>query len=226
MMIGEKMRKEEFVKEFKESIIKWTERNEKDLLDFRSYRWLGETYEQSAKKRNDLEQAIKLSRLRNLGGIDLATADMVFTWGFGKQFPLRDDEDVLKATREAFGFLENDDCYRACRRLMQIYGVGVAGATKILGLSNQERYCIYDSRVGRALDDLVKDGQKLVRCPPGRSTKGDNVPYERLDHEWSLDYQKLIWTLEVIKNHLKEKGSDLQISDIEMALFMKGRQRP
>jgi len=219
------MKKEDFVMEFKDSIETWAKLNQNELLNFRSYRWKNRTYDESARARNYLERRIELSRLSNFGGIDLATADAIFTWGFDKPFPLRDNNETVNATKEAFEFLDKCDCYRACRRLMQVYGIGVAGATKILGLSNQEKYCIYDSRVGKALEDLRKDGQKIIRCPPGRTIEGDFVPYEKWDVEWSKDYQKLIWTLEVIQGFLKENGHVLRIGDFEMALFMKGRRR-
>ncbi|MEM3010398.1 MAG: hypothetical protein QXE76_01125 [Candidatus Bathyarchaeia archaeon] len=216
------MKKEEFVTEFKNTIIEWSKIHETDLLDYRSYRWKGKTYEESVKLRNALEEAITASREKNEGGVDLETVDKVYDWGFGKSFPLRDQEKILEETREAFQFLDENDCYQACRRLMQIEGVGVAGATKVLGLSNQEKFCIYDSRVGLALSDLKKDGKKIIRCPPGRRTKGDYVSYEKWNDEWSLDYQKLIWTLEIVRDYLKTKALNLRISDIEMALFMRG----
>ena len=216
------MKKEEFRNEFESVIIEWAKLHEAELLDYRSYRWKSQTYEESVKARNDFEEAITISRQKNKGGVDLETLDKIFMWGFGKPFPLRDPEKISEATREAFRFLDNGDCYQACKRLMQIGDVGVAGATKILGLSNQEKFCIYDSRVGLALSDLKKDGKKIILCPPGRSTKGDHVSYEKWDHEWSLNYQKLIWTLEIVRDYLKEKAQNLRISDIEMALFMKG----
>lgn len=219
------MKKEEFCNEFESAIIKWAKLHETDLLDYRSYRWKNQTYEESVKARNDLEGALTISRQENNGGIDLKTVDSIYIWGFGKLFPLRDQEKVLEATKEAFQFLDRDDCYQACRRLMQMEGVGVAGATKILGLSNQEKFCIYDSRVGLALSDHKKDGKKIIRCPPGRRTKGDYVSNEKWDHEWSLDYQKLIWTLEIVRDYLKEKVPTLRIPDMEMALFMKGARR-
>lgn len=219
------MKKDEFVSEFKNAIIEWSKLHETNLLDCRSYRWKGKTYEESVKARNDLEEAIIVSRQKNKGGVDLETVDKIFMWGFGKRFPLRDQEKVLEATREALQFLDEGDCYQACRRLMQIDNVGAAGATKILGLFNQEKFCIYDSRVGLALSNLKKDGKKIIRCPPGRSIKGDHVIYENWDHEWSEDYQKLIWTLEIVRNYLKTKAPNLRISDIEMALFMKGARQ-
>ena len=216
------MKKEEFVAEFKNTIIEWSKLHETDLLDYRSYRWKGKTYEESVKLRNALEEAITGSREKNEGGVNLETVDKIYDWGFGKPFPLRNRENVLEVTREALCFLDKDDCYHACKSLMQINDVGVAGATKVLGLSNQEKFCIYDSRVGLALSDLKKDGKKIIRCPPGRRTKGDYVSYEKWNHEWSLDYRKLIWTLEIVRDYLRGKASNLRISDIEMALFMKG----
>jgi len=213
------MRKEEFVRMFRDTI-EWSKRHERELLDYEAYRWKSKTYEESVRARNELEEAIESSRKKNGGGIDLATADRIYRWGFGRQFPMRDEKAVLEATREAFRFLDEGDCYQACRRLMRVKGIGVAGATKILGLSNQEKLCIYDSRVGHALSDLTKNGEKIIRCPPGRSIKGDHVVKK---HQWALDYQKLVWTLEIVHYHLKEKAPNCRIADIEMALFMKGK---
>jgi len=216
--------REKFVREFRDTIIDWVELHKKDILDYRSYRWRGKTYEESVKARNALEKAIKLSRCRNNGGIDLETADKIYMWGFGKRFPLRDEQEVVEATREAYQFLDDGDCYRACKRLMRINGVGVAGATKLLGLSDQENFCIYDSRVGNALSDLRKDGEKIILCPPGRTTiKGDSVSPVNAEHEWAENYQKLVWTLEIIRECLKAKSHNCRIADIEMTLFMMGR---
>lgn len=212
-----------FLDKFQDAIIKWARLHENELLNYRSYRWKHATYEESVKMRNELEEIITISRKRNDGGLGLHVLDRIYQWGFGKDFPLRNEQYILKITKKAFKYLDQGNCYNACRTLMQMKGVGVAGATKILGLSNQNRFCIYDSRVGKALKDLQKDERKIIRCPPGRCIKGDYIPYERWDHEWALNYQKLIWTLEIIRDCLKEKDPNLRVADIEMALFMKGR---
>jgi len=223
--IGEEMKEEGFVEEFEGAIIKWTVSHEKEIVDFKSYRWKGKTYRESVRARNELEGAIKLSRRNNGGGIDLATGDKIYVWGFDKRFPLRNRQEVIEATREAFQFLDRGDCYQACKRLMRINGVGVAGATKLLGLSDQENLCIYDSRVGNALSDLKKNGEKIILCPPGRTIIRDYVSPTNADHEWAENYQRLIWTLEIVRDYLRGKSRHLRIADIEMALFMKGRQR-
>lgn len=103
---------------------------------------------------------------------------------------------------------------------MEIHGVGIAGASKILGLSNQEKLCIYDNRVGNALRELKKGGQRIILCPPDRSYKRgqDYTTKSGL----AANYEKLIWTLEVIRDHLKEKSHNFRIADIEMALWKMG----
>ena len=214
------MIKEDFVKEFSNTIIRWAKKHQKEILDFNSYRWKGRTYEESVKRRNELEEKIKLSRRENDCGIDLATVDEIYEWGFDRVFPLRNKQEVTEATKEAFDFLDHGDRYQAAKRLMWIDGVGPAGATKILGLSDQENLCIYDSRVGKALSDLRKDGIKVILCPPGRGRSGDYVPHYKAAHIWAENYERLLWTMGIIRDYFKEKSHKLRIADIEMALFM------
>lgn len=104
---------------------------------------------------------------------------------------------------------------------MEIHGVGVAGATKILGLSNQKEFCIYDSRVGYALSDLNVGDEKLIKCPQGRGGEHGDIA---TDEEWALNYQRLIWTLQIMREYLVGGAADIRISDLEMALFMKGKR--
>lgn len=214
------MRKEDFVKEFKDAIIEWLRVREKEVLKYNSYSWEGKDYEESVKARNELEEMIKFSRHKNNGGLGLETIDRIFEWGFGKKFPSRNEEEVIRKTREAFEFIEKGEYSSGVEMLMSIKGVGIAGATKIIGLSDQEKLCIYDSRVGHALRDLKKGGRKIILCPADRRFKRD---YDyATKHGWAVNYEKLVWTLEVIRDYLQEKSHRLRIADIEMALFMMG----
>ncbi len=218
------MKKEKFAAQYKSSIVKWTMEHKKEILHnikADRYTWKG----LSAHARNELEKAIILARQRNCGGIDLETANRIYNWGFGTTFYLQNEEKVREATRRAFEFLDQGDCYRAVKTLMPISWKTPhpSGATKILGLSNQSELCIYDSRVGNALKDLRKDGRKIILCPSGSGRKGDHVPIENASQIWAENYQKLIWTLEIIRECLKEESSHLRIADIEMALFMMGK---
>lgn len=216
----ERMKKEVFLKEFKDLIIEWTMKNEKSIIESRkSYCWKG----WGPEKRDELEKEIKQSRDKNHGGIDLETARKIFDWG-GIRLPQHlNNEEFIRKTREAFQFLDQGDCYEACRKMMLATSktYSPAGPTKILGLSNQEKFAIYDSRVGNALKSLKKDNMKLILCPPGFGREGDhNISLD----EWAANYEKLIWTLEVMKNYLlKEKQHSFRIADIEMALWVMGK---
>lgn len=207
------------MREYSDTIINWAKLHEKEILDYQSYRYEGKTYQESVQSRNELEEAISLSRQKNNGGIDLATADKICRWGFNRNFPIRNENTVLEATREAFKFFDRGDYYQACKRLLWLYKVGVARATKILGLSDQENACIYDSRVGTALRDLTKNGSRIILCPIGQTRVGDQMS----DDVKAENYEKLIWTLEIIRDHFKKKSLNLKLSEIEMSLFMMGK---
>lgn len=215
---SERMEKEVFMEKFRDVIIEWIKRNEKLIVESRrKYSWKG----RGSEKRDELEGEIYLSRQRHQGGIDLRTADRIYDWGFGRNFPLRDEEKVKKVTKEAFEFAESGDYYKAVKKLMEeIYGMGIAGASKILGLSNQEILCIYDSRVGNAFRELKKGDQRIILCPPDRSYKRSQDSTTKSG--WAANYEKLIWTLEIMRDYLKEKSHNFRIADIEMALWKMG----
>ena len=102
---------------------------------------------------------------------------------------------------------------------MSINRIGVSSASKIIGLFDQNRLAIYDSRVGTALRSLTHDGTRIIKCPPGRSRPGDMCS----KNVWANNYEQMLWVLEVIRNYLIEKGYPFSITDVEMALFMMGK---
>jgi len=215
-------KKEDFIREYKEAIVEWTKVNQQEILiEYENYHWKNRDHDESVRARNELERKINLSRKRNVGGLDLATLDEIYDWGFNSRFPLRDEEDVISITKETFRNAENRDYSNAARKLMSITGVNISGATKVIGLSDQERLCIYDSRVGHALRSLRKNDKKVVLCPPDKGFKRD---YNHATKDgWAKNYERLIWTIEIIKDYLKEQSHLLRIADVEMALFMIGR---
>jgi len=104
--------------------------------------------------------------------------------------------------------------------LLKETGIGISRASKIIGLSDQETLCIYDSRVGFALQTLTHDGERLVKIPPSQSKGGDiGVKYT----EWVKNYEHLIWITELIRDFMNENGCNYRIADVEMALFMMGK---
>ena len=209
--------KEEFIEKFKPHIIEWIKDNEALILQTiknKKYSWKGESYESSMKRRDVLEYIIRKSRESNANGVDLSTLNKVTQWGFGRNFPLDDEEEVLKVTREVFDNVDKQDYYEASKCLMQISGVGIARATKVIGLSDQEKLCIYDSRVGNALKDLRANGRKLIKCPPDQGYKRDYDTVKSKD-EWAIHYERLIWGVEVIKDYFMSKGIKITAAELD-----------
>lgn len=213
--------KSEFLTEFKEEIIEWTKLNEENILSsIQKYCWKHKSHEDSVKERNNLEREIVLSRQKYDGGIDLETADKIFQWGFGKRFPVREQQKVIEITREAFSFVDRGDYYNGIKKLMALKGIGISSASKIIGLSNQNSLAILDSRVGHALRTLKKNSNKIILCPPDRSYKRD---YDyTTKNGWAINYERFIWTLEIMVEYFKSKGFSVRMADVEMALFVMG----
>ena len=141
------------------------------------------------------------------------------SWGGFGPFSLRDEEEVLKITNQAFKCVDEGNLRDSIFKLLKINGVGIASASKSLGLYDQNSLAIYDSRVGTALRTLKKNDIRLLKCPPGRNRPGDTCTKKK----WAENYEKLIWTLEVIRNYLNKQGYPFSIADVEMALFMMGK---
>jgi hypothetical protein len=212
--------KSRFIQKNEQFIIKWIEEHEKELVNARnSYSWGKKTTGDCIKERNELSQVIIKSRIVNAGGIDLNTLDKIIRWGFNRDFPLRNEEQVKQITRKAFDYLDKGDLSQAAITLMQIDKVGISRATKILGLYDQENLCIYDSRVGAALFDLRNVSEKLILCPPGYGRKYDPCS----SSGYAKQYQRLIWLIQFIRDYLNERGYIFRAADIEMGLFMMGK---
>jgi hypothetical protein len=215
--------KEKFADTNRNVIIKWTEENKGRIIDARrSYRWKNKTTQECVKDRNEISRQIILSRIKNQGGVDLITLDKITQWGFNREFPCRETEKVLDATRKAFTLLDSQNLIDATKTLLNLPGVGISRASKILGLFDQDNLCIYDSRVGQALGDLRCEGSKLVLCPPGLTRPGDSVSNSGV---WAEQYQRLIWTLEIVRDYLNDLGHTLRLADVEMSLFIMGKER-
>jgi hypothetical protein len=222
-LLSGRISKDEFIREFKGFVVDWVRSNETEILQTlteKRYSWKGESYLNSVNRRNMLEYAIRKSREANNNGVDLGTLNRITQWGFGRNFPLSDNKEALKITREVFGCVDKKDYVEAAKRLMGISGVAISRATKVIGLSDQETLCIYDSRVGNALKDLKIDGKKFIKCPPDQGFKRDFDYASK--NEWALNYERLIWVVGIIKEYFLSKGIKLKASDVEIALFMMG----
>jgi len=207
-----------FVEKYGEFVRAWVEEHFDELIEARNtYSWNDKPMVECVRDRNMIQAAIIGSRVRNGGGVDLATLDRVMDWGGLKRFAL-DEDEALKVTGKAFGLLDSGDLKGAILRLLSVYGVGISSASKVVGLSDQNRFAIYDSRVGTALRSLVVDGRRLIKCPAGRGRPGDACSNRR----WAENYERLIWVLEIMSGYLSQRCYPFSVADVEMALFMMG----
>lgn len=212
--------KERFHEEYGDTIINWTvDKNDVLIEGRKSYSWSDRDRMECLNERNNISKALIKSRIKNGGGVDLRTLDAVMKWGGFYKFPIRDPEEALSITSKAFSLLDECNISGAINSLLMINRVGISRASKIIGLYDQERYCIYDSRVGTALRSLKQDGKRIVLCPPGRSRGGDVCT----NKQWAENYERLIWTLEIMRDRLNHQGYPFKIADVEMALFMMGK---
>ena len=213
--------KQKFFSKYRETIEKWTEENKAGIIDNRlKYSWDTKNRFVCENERNQVARSITQSRIRNGGPIDLETLDKVIKWGFNRPYPCRDPEKALETTGKAFNYLDKGDVKQATLVLLETKYVGISRASKILGLSDQENLCIYDSRVGTALQTLFHEGKPLIPTPPSQVRDYDsNIPKKG----WAEHYERLIWTAEVIKNYMNVQGCTYRLADVEMALFMMGK---
>jgi hypothetical protein len=211
-----------FLKKHKQVILDWAKANKARIVEARkNYSWSDKEPRVCLAERDEIRKSIEFSRSQNSGGIDLTTLDLIMGWGgFGK-FPLRDEQKVLKITRKVFNYVDQDKVSEAVEELLAIDGVDISQASKIIGLFDQDRFCIYNSRVGNALKTLQFAEKPILKCPVGPKKPEDICSDER----WGENYQNLIWTLEVIRDYLHSEGYPFSIADIEMALFMIGKQQ-
>jgi hypothetical protein len=212
--------KTDFLEKYKESIVSWTIEKEPELISGRkNYSWNGKSSIECLNERNCVAHLLVLSRIRNGGGVDIETVNNVLSWGGFRPLPLSESENVLRITFEAFNLLDEGKIKEALLKIMSINRIGVSSASKIIGLFDQNRLAIYDSRVGTALRSLTHNGIRIIKCPPGRSRPGDTCS----ENVWANNYEQMLWVLEVTRNYLIEKGYPFSIADVEMALFMMGK---
>jgi len=212
--------KAQFLKKYKQIILSWVKDNKSRLIESRrEYSWMGKQPQVCLAERSEITESINFSRSQNSGGIDLHTLDSIMSWGGFFQFPLRDEEKVLEITRKVFNLVGQNKISQAIEELLAIDGVEIAQASRIIGLFDPNRFCIYDNRVGNAFKTLQFAEKPVLKCPTGPKKPDDICSDER----WGENYHHLIWTLEVIRDYLNKEGYPFSIADIEMALFMMGK---
>jgi hypothetical protein len=212
--------RETYLEPRRETILKWAEKNEDILIENRlNYHWKKLTRPECERLRNETSRKIIESRIKNNGALDIETLNAVIRWGFGRDYPNKDPENALQITGKAFNYLDKSELVNAAITLCNEQGVGISRASKIIGLSDQEKLCVYDSRVGLALRDLTHNNERMIKIPPGYNREYDTCTQT----QYAQNYQYLIWILEEIRDHMNQRGCTYKLADIEMALFMMGQ---
>jgi len=174
----------------------------------------------AVEKRNALEQQVQADLKR--GDLSKDVFDSIMVWGFGAGSRCS-GEQISEAARRAFGHLQADRISEAAKALVELPGIGISRATKVLALSNQNELGIYDSRSAHGLSELSDAGRQIVPIPPGRVIAGDNKPPMALCEA----FQEYIWVLRYLRCLAKQDGvlrtEFARVADIEMALFSKSR---
>ena len=216
----QRLNKNQFLEKYKAVILDWAKANQSRLIEARkNYSWNDKEPQACLAERDEIRKSIAFSRSQNSGGIDLVTLDLIMSWGGFSKFPLRDNQKVLDLTRKVFNLVDEGKVSEAVDELLAIDGVDISHASKIIGLFDQDRFCIYNSMVGNALKTLQFEEKPVLKCPVGPKKPEDICSDER----WGENYQRLIWTLEVIRDYLNSEGCPFSIADIEMALYMMGK---
>lgn len=216
------MIKEKFFEKYKKTILDWVKDNKNRIVEGRkNYSWNDKEPKECLIERSKLSNAIIQSRIDNSGGVDLETLDVIMDWSGFSKFPLRDEDIVLEFTRKIFKLIDQEEISAAIELLLEIKNIEIAQASRIIGLFDQQRFCIYNDIIGQALSTLQFTEKPVLQCPPGPKEPEDICS----DTRWGENYQRLIWTLEIIRDYLHSEGYQFSIADIEMALFMMGKNK-
>lgn len=158
------------------------------------------------------------------GHLSKSTFDAVMHWGFGQASKL-EAASIERATGRAFDLPQVGKVVEAAQVLCSLKGVGISRATKVIALSDQTEYGIYDSRAAHGLSDLCCNQRRLIPVPPGRAMS------VRCDHGDSLRFCKAYPNYLEILRYFRDRAKEIpeyrralsRAADIEMALFARSR---
>jgi hypothetical protein len=195
-----------------------------DILNWRSqYEWpRGITGEAALSKRTQLEEMIRRD-LKRQDFLSKATFDSIVLWGFGTDSGCS-EEEIRHATTLSFRHLKEGRIAQAARELVKLPKVGISRATKVLALSDQTEFGIYDSRSAHGLSDLTGSAGRIIPIPPGRVIAGDN----RSKDEYCVAFEGYIWVLRYLRRLAGHSDSlrtaMSRTADVEIALFTRSKR--
>ena len=173
-------------------------------------------------RRDGLERLVQQD-LASFGCVSKRVFDEIMVWGFGK--PSKCSEaDIRENSRKAFEFLDRGYLAEAATAITQLTGVGIARGSKILALSNQRDFAIYDSHAAHGLSDLRFSGRPLVPIPPGFAVPGDTA-YSKAD--FCREFPKYTWIIRYLRDRARVdpalRPHFRRAADIEIAFFCRSR---
>jgi hypothetical protein len=194
------------------------------ILEWKTnYQWPKNTsYQDAIKIRNELEEIIKRD-LTERGFLSKRVVDKIFLWGFNKRAE-NNEKEIAIQTQKAFTFLSQNLLRSAAIELTQLKGVGISRATKIIALSNQDDFAIYDSRTGHALRDLTIHRKRMLLIPVGRVIPGDKGISSNTFCNEFVKYTAVIQELRNLAKNEPFAKEFRRASDIELYLFSRSRR--
>ena len=187
-----------------------------------SYQWPPGVYlTEAVSLRDQLETALRID-LKAKGWITKDVFDAVMKWGFGRASSNSEDE-IRTATKEAFDYLSQNRIADAALAMTKLTGIGISRASKVLALSNQSEFAIYDSRAAHGLSELVYNGRRLIPIPPGRVVVGDSLSKA----DFCRAFEEYTWVLTFLRDYAQANDELREhfkrVSDLEIAFFAKSR---
>lgn len=177
-------------------------------------------HEAAVSKREEVGARLK-GAIRAKCSEQLATAlKEVHRWGLAGKTPnaLHDKSilPILVAATSRSHLLQEG----AVAQLLKLDGIGIATASKWLGLANKTNYAIYDSRVSVALRDLACDRGRYLPVVARRTTKtrkpwpADHIQAEAMAEVY-LHYCRAL-------RDIRSAYEDMPPAHTEMGLFVLG----
>jgi len=213
----ESMRRyEDFLSRWKHVIGHYYSERKQSIIEARGqYTWSG--------FRDALEKRIQQALAMNGNGVKIDIFEEVEYWGFGvKTISKYNDEDtILRKTKVAFDNLKLGRLKEAAEERDGLPHVGPARATKLLALSDQKIYGIYDARASNALREVnYLAGQIIIPVLPGRTITGTGGNH-------ALGFENFTWALRFMAESFSTEYPECKawrVADVEMALFILGRR--
>ncbi|MBI4234230.1 MAG: hypothetical protein HY686_07310 [Chloroflexi bacterium] len=212
-----KQRYDEFLQHNRDAIEGYYGQNKMNIITAsKSYNYPG-----GRGKRDELERRIQQSLADNGDAVSREVFVEVEKWGFGTdKISQLDPGCVMQATKAAFTCLHEGMLKEAAVKLTNLKDVGIARASKLLALSNQRDFGIYDSRAANALKSLDPSGKLVIPIPPSRRKPGKGSNYY-------LGFENFTWVLRYMADKFRTdfpECKDWRVADVEIGLFMLGKE--